>query len=103
MPGNFEDSGEVVPAAGLTTGDQGGRRRADVTAVDLGYTGRRAKPDPQEEPAEEQADDAEYYSSNGNYWEASYSETPTGYPGWAEADERHGDRSWRGREDTGGW
>lgn len=76
--------------------DQGGRRRADVTAVDLGYTGRRAKPD-------HAADHAD--------WSASYGDPEPGYPGWVEADEHHradadplnGQYGRRGRGGTGGW
>ena len=58
--------------------DQGGRRRADVTAVDLGYTGRRAKPD------HAAADDGP------SEWDERYGDPEPGYPGWAEADEHHG-------------
>ncbi len=81
--------------------DQGGRRRADVTAIDLGYTGRRAKP--------EEYDDA----GHGGFAEHDYGygDPEPGYPGWAEADERYradadplnNQYDWRGRDRTGGW
>ncbi len=77
-------------------GDGGGRRRADVTAVDLGYTGRRAKPD---------------LDGRGLDGLDGYGEPDPGYPGWTEADERHPadadplneQYDWRGRGRTGGW
>ena len=99
----MEDSGEVVPPHAAAFGDQGGRRRADVTAVDLGYTGRRAKPDPEYHDENYDHEDNGNDGYNDNYWEAGFSDVQPGYPGWAEADERHGGRSWRGRDDTGGW
>lgn len=85
-PANAEDS----------AGDQGGKRRADVTAVDLGYTGRRSKPeDPAEAAAAPELDEEDDgYYGNGNYWEAGgFGNVDAGYPGWTEAEERYG-KSW---------
>jgi hypothetical protein len=102
-------------------GEQSGRRRADVTAVDIGYTGRRSKGN---HAAEEDdpgygggPDDAELgYSgsgrsgseyrgssygyrreySNADHGEFAFGDPAPGYPGWTEAEER-----WRGRDRTG--
>jgi hypothetical protein len=99
--GDIHRSGEIYGAGGVYGapgggGDQGGRRRADVTAIDLGYTGRRTKPDPAEAGAGtgEPGEDDEGYYGNGNYWEAGgFSGLDEGYPGWTEAEERHG-KNW---------
>jgi hypothetical protein len=103
-----------TPPAARTYGaapepEQGGRRRADVTAVDLGYTGRRSRPDDRDgyPPATDGYDGGGYGGGYGDFGDPE-----PGYPGWAEADERYGEPvadplnaqyDWRGRERTGGW
>ncbi|MFG1605810.1 hypothetical protein [Actinoplanes sp. NPDC049265] len=88
--GVYGASRGVDDSGALPGGDQGGKRRADVTAVDLGYTGRRSKPD--HAAAGDDEDDG--YYGNGNYWEAGgFGTVDEGYPGWSEAEERHG-KNW---------
>jgi hypothetical protein len=102
--GDIHRSGEIYGAGASGGGvygtpgggEQGGKRRADVTAIDLGYTGRRSKPepvDPTAAAAEPDGGDETYYG-NGNYWEAGgFTDLDEGYPGWTEAEERHG-KNW---------
>jgi hypothetical protein len=87
--------------------DRGGRRRADVTAVDLGYTGRRSRPDHDDGYAPATGGYDGGYGDHGHHGDPD-----SGHPGWAEADERYADRGadplnpqydWRGRDRTGGW
>ncbi len=76
--------------------DQGGRRRADVTAIDLGYTGRRAKPD----------HDSGGHESHG-YGDQSHSDQGYGDQGYADqgySDQGYGDhdrelQGWTGFEE----
>ena len=76
--------GAVAGTYGWPVGEQRGRRRADETAVDLGYTGRRSKPDHASHHASE--DDEEVGLRDG----FGFGDPEPGYPGWAEAENRYG-------------